>query len=266
MNKLSIILPLTLTFSGAIGSLTQAEVVIEEDLIVIGSACVGSNCTAGLKFFDSSTQAGTFNTLNLDRTDPSILFSDTSNSPNFPSADWRVGVDSSNNFAISNDTTQTNVFVANAAGDAVAIGAGATLTAGTVSVGGLRIANVADGVAVSDAATLGQLNAAIASLPADLSTLLDLNASNLAQLNTLSSAIDAVGAIGSAMSALQINPRSTGDHSMSIGLGSYEGTTAFAVGSFHFLADDSIFMNTGVSVATNGTGGTAARFGITFGQ
>ena len=54
MNKLSIILPLTLTFSGAIGSLTQAEVVIAEELIIIGSACVGSNCTAGLTFFDDA--------------------------------------------------------------------------------------------------------------------------------------------------------------------------------------------------------------------
>lgn len=260
MKKLSLSVSLSLALSAVCATLANADQVIADDLIVTQSACVGVNCVEDQDFG--------FNTLVVDAANPSILFNDTSTLiGGFPSVDWRVGVNSATDtFAISNAGTGQDVFAINAAGDAIAIGAGATLTAGTVSVGGLRIANVADGVLPTDAATFGQLNAALSTLPTDFSELRATNAANIARLNELSGEINAVGAIGSAMSALQLNPRGTGDHFVSIGLGSYEGTTALAVGSFHFLADDRIFVNTGISAATNGTGGTAARLGVTFGQ
>ncbi|WP_341861679.1 YadA-like family protein [Gymnodinialimonas sp. 57CJ19] len=259
MTKLSHTLALTVSLFPLAGSIAQADQVILDDLIVNGSTCVGANCVEDMDFG--------FNTLVLDGADPSILFSDTSSSASFPTTDWDVGVNNTTNtFAIGNANSGTDVFAVSAAGDAVAIGAGATLAAGTVNVGGLRIANVADGVAATDAVTLGQLNAAISGLPADFGAFQAANAANTARLNVLSSEINAVGAIGSAMSALQLNPRGTGDNFVSIGIGSYEGATALAVGSFHFLADNRIFMNTGISAATNGTGGTAARLGLTFGN
>ncbi|ABD54942.1 YadA-like family protein [Jannaschia sp. CCS1] len=259
MKKLSITLSLSLSLSAMSGTLVLADQVINDDLIVTQSACVGPNCFDGMDFG--------FSTLILDGPNPSILFEDSSLSASFPTTDWRVGVDNATNtFAISNADTGQSVFSVNAAGDAIAIGAGATLTAGTVNVGGLRISNVADGVQATDAVTLGQLNAAVSALPTDFAAIQTANAGNIARLNELSEEINAVGAIGSAMSALQLNPRGTGDHFFSIGLGNYEGTTALAIGSFHFLADDRVFVNTGVSAATNGVGGTAARLGVTFGQ
>lgn len=259
MTKLSITLALTVSLLPIAGSIAQADEVILDDLIVNGSTCVGANCVEDMDFG--------FSTLVLDGTDPSILFSDTSATASFPATDWEVGVNNTTNtFAIGNANSGTDVFAVSADGDAVAIGAGATLAAGTVNMGGLRIANVADGVAATDAVTLGQLNAAIAGLPTNVGALQATNAANTARLDELSAEINAVGAIGSAMSALQLNPRGTGDHFVSIGLGSYEGATALAVGSFHFLADSRIFVNTGISAATNGTGGTAARLGVTFGD
>lgn len=257
MKKLSIVLSLTVSLSAMSGTLGRADTVINDDLIGKGSACFGANCVVDMEF--------NFNTLVLDGTDPSILFTDSSTSASFPTTDWKAGVDgATNTFAISNVDTGKSVFAVNAAGDAVAIGAGATLTAGTVSMGGLRIANVADGVQLTDAATLGQLSAAVSALPADYSQLKATNTRNVDRLNELSAEINAVGAIGSAMSALQLNPRGTGDHFLSIGMGSYKSSLALAVGSFHFLADDRIFVNTGVSAETNAIGGTAARIGATF--
>ena len=240
-------------------STAHADQVILDDLIVTESACIGPNCLEDMDFG--------FSTLVIDGTDPSLLFSDTSVAASFPTADWQVGVNSgTNTFAISSEGLGQDVFAISEDGDAVAIGAGATLASGTVSIGNLRLANAADGVAPTDAVTLGQLNAAVAALPTDFSAALTANAANSARLTQLSQEIDAVGAIGSAMSALQVNPRATGDHFVSFGLGAYEGTSAFAVGSFHFLANDTIFVNTGAAWAAGGAGGTAARLGVTFGR
>lgn len=262
MQKLLTSLSAALVLSASMTS-ALADEVISDDLIVQGSACVGANCLEGMDFG--------FSTVVLDQTDPSILFRDTSSAGTFPSTDWRVGVEtSSGTFSIENVTDGQTVFAVSDDGNAIGIGSGAVLSDGAVSVGGMRVANVADGVADTDAVTLRQLNAAIALLPTDIVTenaaLAAANARNSAELSQLSGEIDAVGAIGSAMSALQVNPRATGDHFVSIGLGHYEGTSALAIGSFHFLADNSIFVNTGVSTATNGNGGTAARLGVTFGR
>lgn len=246
-----------------LGTDAFADQVITDDLVVIGDGvCIGSNCSEGLGFG--------FSTLILDESDPTIRFRDTSVSANFPTTDWDVGVDSSTGvFAIRNVDTGSSVFAISANGSGVAIGAGATLTDDVVSMGGLRIANVADGIADTDAITLGQLNAAIATLPAELlaanTEYASVNAENIRRLDQLSDEVSSVGAIGSALSALQVNPRADGDHLFSFGLGSYEGTTALALGSFHYFAENKVFVNTGISAATNGIGGTAFRLGMTFG-
>ena len=246
---------LTLALALAAGS-AHADQVISDDLIVnFQSACVGVNCTDGMDFGSS--------TLVIDATDPSVRFTDTSNSGAFPTNDWQVGVNSSDgNFYIQDVNGGGNVFTLGASGNSVVLGSGGTLADGTVSVSGLRVSNVADGVADTDAVTLGQLNAALALVPFD-TTAAEQNAADLAALGKR---IDDVGAIGSAMSALQLNPRGTGDHFFSVGLGYYEGSTAMALGSFHFFNDNSIFVNTGIARTLNGNSGTAARIGFTFGN
>lgn len=262
MKNILVILPVTLTLVGYSASLANADQVIADDLIVSGgSACIGVNCVDGVEFG--------FATLILDQTDPSILFQDTSTTASFPTTDWRVGAETaSGTFSIGNVTTGETVFAISGDGNAIGIGAGATLTSGAVSVGGLRVSNVADAVELTDAVTLGQLNAAVSTLPDDQAALNAANAAtaNSEMLTSLSNEINAVGAIGSAMSALQVNPRGDGDHFASVGVGYYEGSTALALGSFHYFADNRIFLNTGISAATDGVGGTAGRIGMTFGR
>jgi len=239
-------------FATLLPAAAQADQVIGDDLIVQGSICTGPDCANNMAFG--------FSTVVISGTDPSLLFQDTSTNT-FPSTDWRVGTQSADDtFYIENADTGTNVLTISGNGNAVALGGNSTIIDGAVTVGGLKVSNVADGTADTDAVTLGQLNAAVAALPpVDLSGV-------QADLTALSNEIDAVGAIGSAMSALQVNPRATGNHFVSFGLGYYDGTTAMAIGSFHFLANDRIFVNTGVSKAINGNGGTAARLGFTFGN
>lgn len=270
MKNLLIILPVALTLAGHSASQANADSVINDNLIVTtdpsntgGGVCIGANCVDFVNFG--------FTTLMLDQTDPSIVFQDTSNSGSFPGTDWRVGAETaSGTFSIGNMTTGDTVFAISGDGNAIGIGAGATLTNGAVSVGGLRVSNVADAVEQTDAVTLGQFNAAMSTLPDDLLALNDANAviaaANSEMLTSLSNEINAVGAIGSAMSALQVNPRGEGDHFVSFGMGYYEGSTALALGSFHYSADNRIFVNTGISAATDGVGGTAARIGVSFGR
>lgn len=260
MKKLLILLPVTLSLVGQGAHFASADQVITDDLIVQRSACVGANCVADIEFG--------FTTLILDQTDPSILFQDTSSTGSFPSTDWRVGMEtSSGTFSIGNVSSGDTVFAISGDGNAVGIGAGATLTSGAVSVGGLRVSNVADAVELTDAVTLGQLNAAISTLPDQQSSAnAEIAAANAEMLDQLSGEINAVGAMGSALSALQANPRGTGDHFASFGVGYYEGATALALGSFHYFANDRVFVNTGVSATTDGVGGTAGRIGMTFGR
>ena len=169
MKNLLIILPVALTLAGHSASQANADQVILDDLILEGSACIGANCVNGVDFG--------FTTLMLDQTDPSIVFQDTSNSGSFPGTDWRVGAETaSGTFSIGNMTTGDTVFAISGDGNAIGIGAGATLTNGAVSVGGLRVSNVADAVEQTDAVTLGQFNAAMSTLPDDLLALNDANA------------------------------------------------------------------------------------------
>ncbi|PWJ15785.1 Chaperone of endosialidase [Jannaschia seohaensis] len=82
----------------------MAAQVINDDLIVIGSLCVGVDCTASESFG--------FDTQILKENNLRIFFNDTSSSASFPSNDWRfVANDSSNggaNFLAIEDATAGN--------------------------------------------------------------------------------------------------------------------------------------------------------------
>ncbi len=63
--------------------------VIADDLIVDGSACIGMDCSNGENFG--------FDTLRLKENNLRIKFDDTSNSGSFPSNDWQLTANGSNN-------------------------------------------------------------------------------------------------------------------------------------------------------------------------
>ncbi|WP_430462363.1 hypothetical protein ACQUQU_06095 [Thalassolituus sp. LLYu03] len=84
-----------------------ADNVVSDDQIVTGSQCVGFDCANGLNFG--------FDTLILKENNVRILFDDTSSSGSFPSYDWRLEANDTNNgganyFAISNATTSKTPF------------------------------------------------------------------------------------------------------------------------------------------------------------
>lgn len=66
----------------ASGSLAWADQLILDDLVVNGSACVGTDCVNGEPFG--------FDTLKLKENNLRIKFEDTSNSGGFPSNDWQI--------------------------------------------------------------------------------------------------------------------------------------------------------------------------------
>ncbi len=67
----------------------RRDQVINDDLIVDGSACVGSDCVNGESFG--------FDTLRLKENNLRIKFQDTSNSASFPSTDWQITANDSAN-------------------------------------------------------------------------------------------------------------------------------------------------------------------------
>lgn len=154
-TKLSIA-ALCLSFS----SITLADTVILDDVIVHGSACVGTPCM-NEEVFD-------FDTLKVKSDMPQIRFQDTSVSASFPTQDWLMGVttslDMTSIFYIKDVTSSEDVLQAESGhSGGVALGAGAELVSGAVSVGSAgaerRVAYVADGVNGTDAVTLSQFNA-----------------------------------------------------------------------------------------------------------
>ena len=64
-----------------------------------------------------------------------------------------------------------------------------------------------------------------------------------------------------AMSALVPNPRATGNTSLSVGTGLYDGHTAVAIGGFHYLTDN-VMLNAGA--AWGNANDLAYRMGITW--
>jgi len=133
-----------------------ADEVVSDDLIVTSSLCVGENCIENEDFG--------FDTLTLKSDTPQVIFNDTSSSSSFPSTDWRIGVlgassDDAGDFFIEDVTSDELVFQISIDGD-VALGAGAEVVDGAVSVGKSgyerRITYVADGINDTDAVTIGQ--------------------------------------------------------------------------------------------------------------
>lgn len=74
----------------SLGAVTaQADQVINDDLIVTGSLCVGFDCTNGESFG--------FDTIRLKENNVRIKFQDTSTSASFPSRDWQITANDSSN-------------------------------------------------------------------------------------------------------------------------------------------------------------------------
>ena len=141
--------------------------VIDNDLVVDGSVCVGDDCTAQELF--------EFDTVRLRGENPRLDFLDTSSSPgSFPSNDWSVRAEyntttGSPQFVIYDETGSAGMLVLQAGSDGgVALGANSEISAGAISVGSTavqrRIAFVADGTVATDAATKSQLDAFIATI------------------------------------------------------------------------------------------------------
>lgn len=184
-NKQKYILPAMLA-AMSLAQTVQADETIQDDLIVVGSACLGVDCQAGKDFG--------FDTLQLISASPQISFVDTSSSSAFPTNDWKMGVTANEanvSYFYVQDAEAGSIVMKLAATEngGVALGAGSTLEANAVSVGSdevkRRITQVADGVNATDAATLGQLQ--------QLQTTFDPQATELeSQLAELLSRIDAL--------------------------------------------------------------------------
>lgn len=70
-------------------SMAAADQVINDDLIVTGSLCVGFDCVNGESFG--------FDTIRLKENNVRIKFQDTSNSASFPTRDWQITANDSSN-------------------------------------------------------------------------------------------------------------------------------------------------------------------------
>lgn len=143
----------------------RSDQVINDDLIVDGSLCVGFDCVNGESFG--------FDTIRLKENNLRIKFEDTSSTASFPTTDWQITINDSTNggrsyFGVDNASSGNPVLrIFEGDGAAVVIGEGSTDGGdNTLSVGSAterrRIVNVAAGTADSDAATVGQLNEGIA--------------------------------------------------------------------------------------------------------
>ena len=137
----------------AVGGVVADEV-IYDDLIAIGSTCVGIECQDG-ELFGSET-------LKIKSDSPQVLFDDTSNSASFPRNDWQIGVSDNiageqASFFIEDATSNRRVFEISPEGD-VALGSLATVVEGAVSVGSeeasRRVVYVADAESDTDAVNL----------------------------------------------------------------------------------------------------------------
>ena len=144
-----------------------ADEVILDDLIINGSLCVGLDCVVD-EVFD-------FDTMKLKSPDPQIRFVDTSSSGAFPTQDWIMGVtdsptDTSVFFIKDADADTTVLQLSASAGGGVALGAGAELEDGAVSVGTAgaerRITHLANGIDPTDAVNVGQFQTQLTDLQA----------------------------------------------------------------------------------------------------
>ena len=117
--------------AAAIGA-ANADNVINDDLIVTFSTCVGNDCNNGESFG--------FDTLRLKENNLRIHFNDTSNSASFPSNDWRLvandtGNGGTNHFSIEDSTSGRSPFrvEAGAAANALVVEADSDIGIGTLN-------------------------------------------------------------------------------------------------------------------------------------
>lgn len=110
----------------------MADQVINDDLIVDGSTCVGNDCVNGESFG--------FDTLRLKENNTRINFTDTSSTASFPTRDWTLVANSSANgggnyFAIQDDDIDRIPFLieANAPQNALRIDDGGRIGLGTAT-------------------------------------------------------------------------------------------------------------------------------------
>ncbi len=92
---------------GAVASPALSDQVIANNLIVIGSECVGFDCVNGESFG--------FDTLRLKENNTRIKFDDTSSTASFPNVDWLLFANDSanggmNRFGIQDATNNRNIF------------------------------------------------------------------------------------------------------------------------------------------------------------
>lgn len=137
-----------------------ADQIINDDLIVVGSSCIGIDCLPNTEF--------DFDTVKIVSPKPGINFVDTSSAGQFPTTDWKLGVVSdgqqSSYLAITDSTSDIEVLkLAAAENGGIALGAGAALVDNAISVGSStkqrRVTHVADGVNPTDGVNYGQLQA-----------------------------------------------------------------------------------------------------------
>lgn len=168
-----------------------ADQVIQDDLIVTGSACIGPECVEGITFG--------FDTLQLVSPNPVINFIDTSASSRFPTTDWRLGVaDSSRGISylfITDKSSDVEVLKLEASENGgVALGAGALLEDNAVSVGSptqqRRVTYVADGIEPTDGVNMAQLKQLEATFEPKVSELEQGMATLLNRLEALNARLD----------------------------------------------------------------------------
>lgn len=105
LKKLVIVSGLGLGFG--LSALVTADQKIQDDLVVVGSECVGVDCASGEVFG--------FDTIRLKENNLRIHFIDTSSSSSFPTYDWQITINESINggknfFRIEDTTTGTHPF------------------------------------------------------------------------------------------------------------------------------------------------------------
>lgn len=145
--------------------------------------------------------------------------------------------------AVGDSTTAIGAGASATGSSSVALGAGSIATeAGTVSVGNgeyqRRIVNVAPGIYNTDAVNMGQLR-------------------------TLDDKVNRVGASAAAFSALAPLPYDPKEPTQySAGIGTYNGTSALAVGFYHYTQPD-VMLNAAIGISSDGWE-KQARLGISW--
>lgn len=223
----------------------QADQVYYDDLVVVGSSCIGADCEDGEDFG--------FTALLLKEEDVRINFRDTSTSASFPTMDWNIVANDSGeggeDYFVIEDEDGGQDFRIDPSDNTFHI------KVDTVEVGRAddlrRVSNVADGVADSDAATVGQLQPVTDGLKAILDAgtnqgliMVDLQdrmdgaesdiATNRSDIDVLQTQVVGLGATGDDGDSVAASATGTG-------------STAFGAGASAKTRDTAIGFNATVS-------------------